>query len=45
MNDKASMQSYQDLKAWQEAMDLAEECYRVTKQFPRIRNLWHDITN
>ncbi|OUL29666.1 hypothetical protein BV378_05710 [Nostoc sp. RF31YmG] len=35
MNDKTSMQSYQDLKAWQEAMNLAEECYGVTKQFPK----------
>ncbi|BAY20046.1 S23 ribosomal protein (plasmid) [Anabaenopsis circularis NIES-21] len=35
MNDKQSIQSYQDLKVWQEAMNLAEECYRVTKQFPK----------
>ncbi|ACC84986.1 four helix bundle protein [Nostoc punctiforme] len=35
MNDKPSIQSYQDLKVWQEAMNLAEECYRVTKQFPK----------
>ncbi|WP_227788797.1 four helix bundle protein [Nodularia sp. LEGE 04288] len=35
MNNKPSIQSYQDLKAWQEAMNLGEECYRVTKQFPK----------
>ncbi|ODH02095.1 hypothetical protein A4S05_02830 [Nostoc sp. KVJ20] len=35
MNDKPSIQSYQDLKVWQEAMNLAEECYRVTKPFPK----------
>ncbi len=29
------IQSYRDLKVWQEAMDLAEDCYRLTKQFPR----------
>lgn len=27
--------SYQDLKVWQKAMDLAEICYQVTKRFPR----------
>ncbi|BAY66647.1 S23 ribosomal protein (plasmid) [Calothrix brevissima NIES-22] len=35
MNEQTSMQSYQDLKAWQEAMNLAEECYEVTKEFPK----------
>jgi four helix bundle protein len=35
MNAQSSIQSYQDLKAWQEAMNLAEECYKVTKQFPK----------
>jgi four helix bundle protein len=35
MNEQTSMQSYQDLKVWQEAMNLAEECYEVTKQFPK----------
>jgi four helix bundle protein len=29
------VQSYRDLRVWQEAMDLAEDCYRLTKQFPR----------
>jgi four helix bundle protein len=28
------IQSYQDLKVWQEAMNLAEECYRLTVGFP-----------
>jgi four helix bundle protein len=27
--------SYQDLKVWQKAMDLAEQCYRVTRGFPK----------
>src|SRR3990172_8349224 len=26
---------YQDLIVWQKAMDLAEQCYRVTKRFPK----------
>ncbi|WP_341529975.1 four helix bundle protein [Nostoc sp. UHCC 0302] len=30
-----SIQSYRDLKVWQEAMSLAESCYKVTKLFPR----------
>jgi four helix bundle protein len=29
------IRSYRDLKVWQQAMDLAEECYRLTRQFPR----------
>ncbi|WP_337183903.1 four helix bundle protein [Shinella sp.] len=29
------MNSYQDLKVWQRAMDLAVECYELTRQFPR----------
>ncbi|WP_040300470.1 four helix bundle protein [Agrobacterium albertimagni] len=29
------MNSYQDLKVWQRAMDLAVESYEVTKDFPR----------
>lgn len=28
------IKSYQDLKAWQAAMDLAVECYKVTANFP-----------
>jgi len=27
--------SYQDLIVWQKAMDLAEQCYRVTRGFPK----------
>lgn len=30
-----SIQSYRDLRVWQEAMNLAEECYLGTRQFPR----------
>jgi hypothetical protein len=30
-----TIQSYQDLRVWQDAMALAEECYRLTKAFPR----------
>jgi four helix bundle protein len=29
------VQSYRDLKVWQVAMNLAEECYLATRQFPR----------
>ena len=29
------IQSYRELEIWQLSMDLAEECYRVTKGFPR----------
>jgi four helix bundle protein len=34
MEEKQPIQSYLDLKVWQEAMNLAEECYRLTKLFP-----------
>ena len=27
--------SYRDLKVWQTGMDLAEECYLVTRNFPK----------
>ena len=30
-----SVQHYRELKVWQAAMDLAEQCYRGTKTFPR----------
>jgi four helix bundle protein len=30
-----TIQSYQDLKVWQKAMDLAVACYQVTKSFPK----------
>ena len=29
------VQSYNELEVWQLGMDLAVECYRLTKQFPR----------
>ena len=29
------IQSYQDLAVWRNSMDLAEECYRATKLFPK----------
>ena len=31
----SAIQSYRDLKVWQQAMGLAEECYRLTRQLPR----------
>lgn len=34
MAEKQAKQSYKDLKVWQEAMGLAEVCYRLTKLFP-----------
>lgn len=30
-----AIQSYRDLKVWQQAMDLAEACYLKTRQFPK----------
>jgi four helix bundle protein len=30
-----TIESYRDLRVWQEAMDLAEVCYRLTAGFPR----------
>lgn len=36
MPDKeTAIQSYRDLRVWQEAMDIAELCYRLTRSFPR----------
>jgi len=29
-----SIQSYRELKVWQRAMDLIEQCYQVTRSFP-----------
>ena len=29
------IQSYRDLKVWNRAMDLVEECYRLTSKFPK----------
>jgi four helix bundle protein len=34
LNDQ-SINSYRDLRVWQDAIALAESCYRVTTQFPR----------
>jgi four helix bundle protein len=34
LNDQ-SINSYRDLRVWQDAMTLAESCYRLTRQFPR----------
>jgi four helix bundle protein len=33
--DEASISSYRDLRVWQQAMTLAERCYRLTSSFPR----------
>ncbi|MBW2077998.1 MAG: four helix bundle protein [Deltaproteobacteria bacterium] len=30
-----SVTSYQDLKVWQLSMELAEECYHITRGFPK----------
>jgi four helix bundle protein len=30
-----AIESYRDLRVWQQAMDLCESCYRITAQFPR----------
>jgi four helix bundle protein len=29
------IKSYRDLRVWQDAMSLAEICYRITRKFPR----------
>ena len=34
MNDQP-INSYRDLRVWQDAMTLAEACYRLTREFPR----------
>jgi four helix bundle protein len=34
LNDQP-ISSYRDLRVWQEAMSLAETCYRLTREFPR----------
>jgi hypothetical protein len=33
--EKMAVQSFRELEVWQLAMTLAEECYRVTKTFPK----------
>jgi four helix bundle protein len=30
-----ALQNYRDLEVWQRAMTLAEDCYKVTREFPR----------
>ena len=35
MADDDNIRSYRDLRVWNEAMELAAECYQVTKTFPR----------
>jgi four helix bundle protein len=34
-DQKGLIRSYRDLRVWQEAMDLAEACYRTTRGFPK----------
>lgn len=34
-SNRDDIKSYRDLRVWKEAMDLAVECYRLTKGFPR----------
>lgn len=29
-----TIRSYQDLEVWQKSMELVEDCYRLTRQFP-----------
>ncbi|PSB04931.1 four helix bundle protein [Merismopedia glauca] len=31
----SKIQSYRDLRVWQEAVNLAEICYRLTRNFPK----------
>jgi four helix bundle protein len=33
--NEPSINSYRDLRVWQDAMTLAESCYRLTRRFPR----------
>lgn len=35
MADDGIIRSYRDLRVWNEAMELAAECYRLTRTFPR----------
>ncbi|MGN6468681.1 MAG: four helix bundle protein [Rhizobiaceae bacterium] len=35
MADEDGIRSYRDLRVWNEAMELAADCYRVTQAFPR----------
>ncbi|MGB8012369.1 MAG: four helix bundle protein [Terriglobales bacterium] len=36
------VQSYRQLIAWQNAMDFVAEVYRVTRTFPKDRDIWDD---
>ncbi len=33
--NKEPIQSYRDLRVWQEGMNLAENCYRLTRAYPK----------
>ncbi len=33
--DQGPLQSYRDLRVWQEAKTLGENCYRLTREFPK----------
>lgn len=35
MSGEPEIKSYRDLRVWQNAMTLAESCYRVTRSFPK----------
>jgi four helix bundle protein len=35
MPSGSGIRSYKDLEVWQRAMSLAEDCYRLTAEFPR----------
>jgi four helix bundle protein len=35
MTDHENIRSYRDLRVWNEAMELAAQCYQVTRTFPR----------
>ncbi len=35
MGGSSQIESFKDLKVWQQAMSLAERCYVVTRRFPR----------
>ena len=30
-----TIQSYRDLKVWQQGMDIAQDCYELTRSFPK----------
>ena len=35
MSDETVIRSYRDLRVWNEAMELAADCYRITNSFPK----------